>query len=60
MIVIYKMAWNLWSQTSFHAIKYIQKLVYIYLLSFYISSLTDIEHSPDYIAFGLPQTHEVR
>ena len=33
--------------------------MYIYLL-LYNSSITDIEHSPNYTAFGLPQTHQVR
>ena len=40
--------------------KYILVFIYIYLLSLYNSSITDIEHSPNYIAFGLPQTHKVR
>ena len=50
-----------WKQTSFHAIIYIYiyKIIYIYLL-LYNSSITDIELSPNYIAFGLPQTHKVR
>ena len=29
------------------------KLIYIYLLLLYNSSITDIEYSPDYTAFGL-------
>ena len=33
---------------------------YIYLSLLYNSSITDIEHSPNYIAFGSPQTHKVR
>ena len=32
-------------------------LVFIYIFN---CSITDIEHSPNYITFGLPQTHEVR
>ena len=39
---------------------YIYELIYIYLLLLYNNFITDIEHSPNYIAFGLPQTHEVR
>ena len=35
------------------------KTISIYLL-LYNSSITDIEHSPNYTAFGLPQTHQVR
>ena len=58
MIVVYKTSWNQWSRTSFHAIEYIYKLIYIYLL--YNTIITDIEHSPNYIEFGLPQTHKVR
>ena len=34
------------------------KLIYIYLS--YNSAITDIEHSPNYTAFGLPQTHQLR
>ena len=33
--------------------------LFIYYLS-YNSSITDIEHSPNYTTFGQPQTHEVR
>ena len=41
--------------------KYILVFIYIYLLLlFYNSSITDIELSPNYTAFGLPQTHQVR
>ena len=50
----------MWSQKIFHAIKYIYKLIYIYLLSLYNNSIRDIEHSLDYTAFGLPKPHEVR
>ena len=32
----------------------------IYLLLYYINSIKDIEHSPNYTAFGLLQTHQVR
>ena len=39
-------------------IKYIS-LIYIYLLLLYNSSILDIEHSPYYIALGLPQIHKV-
>ena len=45
---------------NFHAFKYVDKLIYIYLLLLYDSSITDIHHSPNYMAFSLPQTHEVR
>ena len=39
-------------------IEYI-KLIYIYLLLLHNSSISDIEHSPNYIALGLPQTYKV-
>ena len=39
-------------------IKYMN-LIYIYLLLLYNSSILDIEHSPNYIALGLPQTHKM-
>ena len=47
------------------AIKYILNIIYIYLLLLlllllYNSSITDIEHSPNHIAFGSPQTHKVK
>ena len=41
---------------KFVCIKYIN-LIYIYLS--YDSSILDIEHSPYYIALGLPQNHKV-
>ena len=34
--------------------------IYIYFLYIYDSSITDIEHSPNYTVFGLPQTHRLR
>ena len=47
-------------QTNFHGTKYIN-LIYIYLLLLllYNSSISDIEHSENYIILGLPQTHKV-
>ena len=33
--------------------------IYIYLLLFHNSSISDIEHSPNYIAIGSPQTHKL-
>ena len=33
--------------------------IYIYLLTLYNSFILDIEHSPNYITLGLPQTHKV-
>ena len=36
-----------------------EKLIYIYLLLFN-NSITDIEYAPNYTAFGLPLTHQVR
>ena len=60
MIVVHKTSWNLWAQKIFHAINYVLKLICIYLLlNLRNSSITDIEHSQNYIAFGLPQAHEV-
>ena len=53
-----KTASNRGSQISIHAIKYLWKLIYIYLLS-YNGSITDIEHYAIYTAFGLPQTYQV-
>ena len=47
----------------FHAILLRQssgrEKISIYLL-LHNSSITDIEHSPNHTAFGLPQTHQVR
>ena len=37
-----KMAWNQWLQISIHAIKPIWKLIYIYLLVYYIIALSQI------------------
>ena len=45
-------------QPNFHGIKYIN-LIYIYLLSLYYTSASDIDHSPNYIALGSSQTHKV-
>ena len=56
----YKTALNLWSQTSFHAIKYIYKPIYMCLLLSYNNSITYTEHSPNYTVFGLPQTYEMK
>ena len=39
---------------------YIKTLIYIYLPFLYNSSITDIEVSPNYIVFGLPQIHKVK
>ena len=58
MIVVCKTSWNQRSQINFHGIEYIN-LIFIYLSSLYNSSISDIEHSPNYIALGLPQTHKV-
>ena len=35
-------------------------LIHTYLLLLYDSSITHIEHSPNYIAFGLQENPEVR
>ena len=34
--------------------------MYLFIIILYNSSITDIEHSPNYTAFGLTQTHQVR
>ena len=40
---------------------YIKKTkIYSIIIILYNSSITDIEHSPNYTAFGLQLTHEVR
>ena len=57
-LLFVKTSWNQRSQTNFHGIKYIN-LIYIYLLLLYNSSITDIEHSANYIALGSLQTHKV-
>ena len=54
MIIVCKTSWNQRLQTNFHGIKYIN-LMYIYLSFLYISSITDIEHSPNYIALDSPK-----
>ena len=46
------------SLSKFHGIKYIY-LIYIYLSLSYNSSISDSEHSPNYIALGSLQTHKV-
>ena len=43
-------------QTNFHDIKFVN-LIYIYILC--NRSISDIEHSPNYIAFGSAQTQKV-
>ena len=50
------------SQIRIHDIEYIQKLIYIFLLLslLYNSSIRDTDHSPNYMAFGQPQTLQVR
>ena len=48
-----------WMQISIRTFKYRYKLIHIHFL-LYNSSIADIEHSPNYTAFGLPQTHQVR
>ena len=35
-------------------------ILYIFTYYYYIITITDIEHSSNYIAFGLPQIHKVR
>ena len=55
MIVVCETSWNLRLQTNFHGIKYIN-LIFIYLLLSYNNSISDIEHTPNYIALGSPQT----
>ena len=62
-IVVSKTSWNRRSQTNFRGIKYIN-LIHIYLLLLllsllYNSSTSDIEHSPNYITLGLPQSELV-
>ena len=56
MIVVCKTSWNQRLQTNFHGIKYIN-LIYIYLSLLHNSSISDIEHSSNYIALGSPQTY---
>ena len=34
--------------------------IYIYIIILYNSSITDIEHSPNYTTFDLSQIHQVR
>ena len=34
--------------------------MYLFIIILYNSSITDIEHSPNYTTFGLPQTHQER
>ena len=34
--------------------------IYLSIIILHNSSITDIEHFPNYTAFGLPQTHQVR
>ena len=58
MIVVCKTSWNQRSQEYFHGIEYLN-LIYIYLLSLYDSSISDIEHFPNYITLGSPQTYKV-
>ena len=52
---MYLIAWRMLKY-----IEYIYKLMYIYSLLLYNISITDIEHSPNYTAFGLSQTHQVK
>ena len=52
MIVVCKISWNLMSQTNFHSIKYIN-LIYIQLLLRYNSSISDNEHSPNYVVHSI-------
>ena len=39
---------------------YLQPVVSCYLSLLYNSSITNIEHSSNYTAFGLPLIHQVR
>ena len=39
---------------------YIKTNIYLFIIILNNDSVTDIEHSPNYTAFGLPQTYQVR